>query len=554
MGNKSFLVAQREYMENLRTKTFWIGIFFFPVIVIAAILVPMWMERQKDSRKYAVIDQSGWLMPAVEARAALPDIEKVLYTAIERKVREEESFAELPEDLRKIAEAVVPFLGQSAEDDTPKAIMAVLDGEIGQKMLAESAEVFGKLGDPESDVFELASFPGGDLVLKKLFEVRDSLHDWWTALPPEEAKQYGSQLDKSRYVRVNLPAEGDDMLAELNRMVTDEEIFAYFVLGPDPLKGSEGFKYVSNNLTDEKLREWLEQYATAEVRERRLAEEDIDKEVADHIQAPVRFEKKKLSKTGEEEDVSMEDTIRKWAPAALVYMLWMAVFSISQMLLTNTIEEKSNRILEVLLSSVSPLQLMTGKIIGIALTGLTMVFSWLVSFVALTTLLPMFMKAEMPVKLDIIAKDPLLLSSFIVYFLLGYLFFAALLVGIGSVCNSIKEANNLMMPVTVMLMLPLFALIPVTKDPNGALAVFLSYVPPFTPFIMMNRAGGPPTPTEYVVTSILLVVSIALVFWAAAKVFRIGILMTGKPPTPMEIIRWIKAPVGLVPTREDEEE
>ena len=553
MRNKSLLVAHREYMENLRTKTFWIGIFFFPVIVIAAILVPMWMERQKDVRRYAVIDQSGWLMPAVEERAALPDIEKVLYTAIERKVQEEESFAELPEDLRKIAEEVVPFLGQSAEDDTPKAIMAVLDGEIGQKMLTGAAKVFGSLANPESEVFQLADLPGGDLLLKELVKFQESLHDWWTALPPEEAKQYGSQLDKSRYVRVDLPAEGEDTLVELNRMVTDEEIFAYFVLGPDPLKGSEGFKYVSNNLTDDDLREWLERYATAEVRERRLAEEDIDKAVADHIQTPVRCEKKKVSAEGEEEGVSKEDTIRKWAPAALVYMLWMAVFSISQMLLTNTIEEKSNRILEVLLSSVSPLQLMTGKIVGIALTGLTMVLSWLASFVLLTWLVPKVMKADMPFDLGIIARDPLLLSSFIVYFLLGYLFFAALLVGIGSVCNSIKEANNLMMPVTVMLMLPLFALIPVTKDPNGALAVLLSYVPPFTPFIMMNRAGGPPTPTEYVVTTILLIVSIALVFWAAAKVFRIGILMTGKPPTPMEILRWIKAPVGLVPTREEEE-
>ena len=552
MRNKSFLVAQREYMENLRTKTFWIGIFFFPVIILLSILVPMWLERAKDARKYAVVDHTGWLLKAVEDRSAMPDVRKVLKTAIERFVKEEESFADLPEHLRVFAEASALFLKTNAETDSPEGVLAVLEDKLGADYLRGMSEAITGLSDPESEVHDLAKLPGGDLAIKQLVIVRDSLRDWWMSLPAQEAKQYGKNLSKSRYVRVEPDASDAVTTEQLNQMVTDKEIFAYFEIGPDPMASNDGFKYVSNNLTDEDLREWFELYATEEVRERRLAAESISKEISEHIQAPVRFEKKKLSDTGEEEEVGTEDMIRQWAPAVLVYMLWMAVFSISQMLLTNTIEEKSNRILEVLLSSVSPLQLMTGKIVGIALTGLTMVTSWVVSFVVLVNVVPRLMNDKLTFDLNSIARDPVLLTSFLIYFILGYLFFAALLVGIGSVCNSIKEANNLMMPVTVMLMLPLLSLIPISKDPNGTLAVFLSYVPPFTPFVMMNRAAGPPTTFEYVSTTLLLVVSIAVVFWAAAKVFRVGILMTGKPPTPMEILRWIRAPVGQVPTRKED--
>jgi ABC-type Na+ efflux pump permease subunit len=106
-----------------------------------------------------------------------------------------------------------------------------------------------------------------------------------------------------------------------------------------------------------------------------------------------------------------------------------------------------------------------------------------------------------------------------------------------------------MTPVTIVLMVPLLSMMPIARDPNGLLARIMSFVPPFTPFVMMNRAAGPPTPLEYLLTTVLMVLSILVVMWASAKVFRIGILMTGKPPRLGEILRWLRAPVGTVPTR-----
>jgi len=90
-------------------------------------------------------------------------------------------------------------------------------------------------------------------------------------------------------------------------------------------------------------------------------------------------------------------------------------------------------------------------------------------------------------------------------------------------------------------------MIPIAKDPNGTLAHILSYVPPFTPFVMMNRAATMPTLAEYVITTVLMLISILGALWMAVKVFRIGVLLTGKPPNVREILKWLKAPIGSFP-------
>jgi ABC-2 type transport system permease protein len=356
-----------------------------------------------------------------------------------------------------------------------------------------------------------------------------------------------------RFALVETTLAPDDPAAEdsLNRRVRDEELFAYFIIGPDPVEGSAGSQYLSRNLTDSDLREWFAERVTAAVRVRRLAREQIDSTVAAWIQDPLRFDVRKVTGAGGTEEVTTRDRLRQWAPLVFVYLLWVSVFSISQMLLTNTVEEKSNRIIEVLLSSVSPVELMAGKIVGIAQTGFTIITTWIVAFIAITKYLPGWLGAPASLDLSVLANDPVYLTSFVAYFLLGYLLFAAMLVGIGAVCNTLKEAQNLMGPVTILLIIPLLAMTPIGRDPNGTLAKVMSFIPPFTPFVMMNRAAGPPALWEYVATTALLLVSIAIALWAAAKVFRIGVLLTGKPPKLGQILRWIRAPVGTVVVRRE---
>jgi ABC-2 type transport system permease protein len=391
--------------------------------------------------------------------------------------------------------------------------------------------------------------PTADLSQEQKDEAAKTI-SWMASLSPQEARQLGAGIKAEDYELVEIPTDQAEPEAWLREQLSADppKLFAYFVIGEDPVASSDGFRYVSNNRTDPSLKDWVSSLATDEVQARRMRDAKIAPTLMHKLTERVSFSEKLVTAEGEEKTVEAQDTVRQWAPVAFVYLLWIAVITIAQMLLTNTVEEKSNRIIEVLLSSVSPLQLMGGKILGIAATGLTVVVSWVISFLVVLKFMPQMMGvSDLPVDLSVLISDPIFLVSFVVYFLLGYLLYAAILVGFGSVTNSLKEAQNLMQPVFVILIVPILAMVPIGQDPNGPLAKWLSYFPPFTPFVMMNRAAGPPSLMEYVATTALLVLSIVVAFWVAAKVFRIGILMTGKPPRLLEILHWIRTPVGVVP-------
>lgn len=520
--NKIFLIAHREFLENVKTKGFWIGILSFPVILTLAFVVPTLLEKTKSARKYAVIDESGWLLEAVERQTTAADLGHIFQLVAEKYGEQGEDFEQLPAVLRDLA----PTLADIEDQQIP---------------------VFAQL---------LAREPGSAIdrelpsrAVNAIQRHRRSVLAWWAGITPKDAKKLSSTVFKSRYELIEVGDGEQQDRDTLNRMIRDGQLFAYFVIGADPVSGNDSSRYVSNNLTDQDLKRWFGAQAGNQVRTRRLAQERINPDVARWIQEPLVFESQKVGEEGVEE-VEARDQLRQWAPVAFVYLLWVSIFTVTQMLLTNTVEEKSNRIIEVLLSSVSPIQLMAGKIAGIAATGLTMVGSWILAFFLGTKLLPLLLSEIPDIDLSVLASDPIYIGSFLVYFLLGYLLYAAIIVGIGSVCNTIKEAQNLMTPIMVFLIVPLIAMVPIGKDPNGTLAQVLSFVPPFTPFVMMNRAAGPPTTLEYVLTTVLLLASVGAALWAGAKVFRIGILLTGKPPKIKEMVKWIKAPVGLVPVRE----
>lgn len=529
-SNKTYLVAEREYMENLRTKAFWIGIFIFPIILVISIVVPRLLERTKDVRKYAVIDHSGELkiFEAAMDRALSPDLAKVYVRLRELALSDSAKLSEYPEPIKKTAE----FL-KSVDEVTARAAGAQID----------------QIGRPGSELSkQIQELPAE--VRDGIKSGREALRKWWRSLPADEARQLAPNTDFSRYQLID-PPKSQDAEAALKRMVDKNEIFAYFVIGKNPVENSTDCRYYSNNLTDESLKGWFTDLVNDEVRERRFSKFDISKEKSDEILAPVAFESFRVAEGGKAEaKVGAKDTAHQWAPVVFVYLLWISIFSISQMLLTNTIEEKSNRIIEVLLSSISPKQLMYGKIFGIAATGLTMIVAWIIFFFIAIKFGPALFGFKPSFDLSFLLADKIYLASFVAYFIAGYLLYAALYVGIGSVCNSLKEAQNLVGPVVMVLMLPMLAMIPVGQDPNGALARFLSYIPPMTPFIMMNRTAGPPSTLDYVATTLLLVVSIWIAFRGAAKVFRIGVLMTGKPPKFREIFQWLRAPIGVVPSRE----
>lgn len=538
---KTLLIAGREYLDNVRTKTFWIGIAAVPVLFTLALLVPLLLEKTREARSYAVLDESGFLLDAVEERAGHDDALRLLRLLAEQAEGDDPRLELLPPELRALA---AQLEGLSPDELETRARFLAAAGT-GAGLSGLDA---GSAADPEAVIADIAEGLPPE-ARERLAAAATAFIEWRLSLTAEEARRLEAGLSRERFVRVNVPDDVADPEEWMRSRLESGDLFAYFVIGPDPVEDSEGSRYVSTNLTDDNLKDWFERLSSEVVRDRRLDREGIDDETAAWIDRGLRFEGRQLGKAGEVAEVGATDVVRQFAPAAFVYLLWIAIFTVANMLLTNTIEEKSNRIIEVLLSSVSPLQLMAGKIVGIAGTGLTVVGSWVVWAVLAIKLLPVILGAAPPVDLGVIVSEPAYLLSFVSYFLLGYLLYASVLVGVGSIFNSLKEAQNLVQPLLLVMMIPLLMMIFIVENPNGTLAKVMSWVPPFTPFVMMNRAAGPPAPWEYVGTTILLILSIAVATWLAGRIFRFGILMTGKPPKISEILRWAAASKSVSPER-----
>jgi ABC-2 type transport system permease protein len=223
--------------------------------------------------------------------------------------------------------------------------------------------------------------------------------------------------------------------------------------------------------------------------------------------------------------------VKFMVPFFFMYLIFMGIVGMGQHMLSSIIEEKNSRVIEVLLSALSPFQLMGGKILGLAGIGLTVTSLWAVA----AYIAALWQGLSIDVTIE-------LLLYFVIYYVLGFLLFSSILAGIGSICNTIKETQSLMMPIMMVFILPLLAWFKLVQDPGGTLARVLSFVPPLTPMVMILRlsAGFDIWVGEIFFSIVLLAAAVLATIWAAAKVFRTGILMYGKRPRLREVVRWLR--------------
>lgn len=223
--------------------------------------------------------------------------------------------------------------------------------------------------------------------------------------------------------------------------------------------------------------------------------------------------------------------IKQIIPMVFMMLIWMGTFVSSQHLMLSTIEEKSNRVMEVLLSAVSPLQLMTGKILGHGGVGLLIVGIY--SSAAIVALISFSFFHLI---------DPMDLVYLAIYYFMAYFMVASIMAAVGSAVSDIREANTLITPIMMILMIPLLFWMPIIQDPNGIFATVCSFVPPAIPFAMILRLAAEETiPMWQIIASIVWgYFCVFGMIWLAAKVFRVGVLMYGKPPSPLQLIKWIR--------------
>lgn len=221
---------------------------------------------------------------------------------------------------------------------------------------------------------------------------------------------------------------------------------------------------------------------------------------------------------------------RMLIPMGFMMLMWMVVFTGANQLLTSTIEEKSSKIMEVLLSAASPFELLAGKVLGQGMVSLVMLVIY--GGLGASGLIAFAMS-------DLVTPTNLLLLA--AYGVTAYLMIAAIMAAVGSAVNDLKEAQSLVGPVMMVLMVPLLLWLPIIDNPNGLLAVITSFLPPFTPFVMILRATGSaePIPAWQVPATLALSAAACVAFlWIGSRVFRVGVLMQGKTPTPRELLKW----------------
>jgi len=218
-------------------------------------------------------------------------------------------------------------------------------------------------------------------------------------------------------------------------------------------------------------------------------------------------------------------------PFVFVGLLVFGVMIGAQTLLTSTVEEKSSRVIEVLLSAVSPLELMAGKVLG------QMAVSLLV--LALYIGIGVLMLSSFAI---IGLLNPWLIVYLVIFFLITYFFFASVFGAIGAAVNELREAQSLVSPVMLLLMVPWLMAAPVAREPNSTFAIALSFIPPVNTLAMMIRMAStspPPLWQVWITIGIGLAAACAAT-WVAAKIFRVGLLMYGKPPNFATLVRWAR--------------
>ena len=248
------------------------------------------------------------------------------------------------------------------------------------------------------------------------------------------------------------------------------------------------------------------------------------------VRAP-KISAARMTKDGTQARESLE--LRLMIPGGFMILMWIAAFTSANQLLTTTIEEKSSKVIEVLLSALSPMELLGGKILGQSFVSTVMLATY--GSVGIAGL-------AFATMLDVVPLSSMLL--FLVWFVLAYFMIASIMAAVGSAVSDLREAQSLIGPAMTIMFIPLILWLPISENPTGWLATVASFIPPIGPFIMVLRTTGAveQIPGWQIVTALLVnAAGTCVLVWLAGRVFRIGVLMQGKPPTPMELLRWARA-------------
>ena len=348
-------------------------------------------------------------------------------------------------------------------------------------------------------------------------------------------------------------AATEEAKTELRERVNTKGLYAYLEIPKDVYANGE-VRFYARTATNFEVQRALRRIVSDIVRNKRFAETGYSQREVSQLMRSVRFSayaiKSSKGKNGAEVESPIETGARLGIGYVLVFVLYMFVLIYANSIMRSVLEEKTTRIVEVIISSIKPHQLLLGKLVGVCSVCLTMFAIWVLFGVLLmmniNPLLGVFGIGNLPVEIlgvieTVKASSAEVLTYFFIYFIIGFFMYSTLYAIIGAICNSEEEAQQTGAPLPMLLIIPLMLMFYLFRVPDSTLSVLLSHVPFFSPILMFMRINVLMPPLWEILLNILLVcVTTLLVTLVSAKIYRVGILMYGKRPTLGQLWQWTR--------------
>jgi ABC-2 type transport system permease protein len=488
------LIARREFRQHLRTRGFWIGLLLIPAIMLASTVLPLLFDSDKGGDAMLIADPSGRVQPAIE-RALEREYQKTLMRRLSIYAEEYDAHP------------------TAAAMDWARHSLWYSDAE---------SDAFGAAGGLKAALAALAPFlpttaapfkpPPRALMLAPL-------PDW---LSPS-ASTRGLDAVIPPYLH------GEPMI---DTAAGPRRVIA-IVLLPQTLDPGADWTIWTNGSVGGGVIGLISEAVQRQSRDALLGAAGFDAAalaqvetgaIPPHVNAPLR------------RAAVSADTVRQLVPVASAWMLWMTIMMVSNVLLQGLIEERSNKLIEALLATVTAHELMLGKLLGVAGIGVTIAVTWTIFAIASVHFAPPEAALVLRPALEPYASVATLLG-FVFYFVTGYLAISTLFLVVGAMCDSLHDAQAYLTPLIFVLLGPLVLLRPALSDPHGPLPVILSWIPIYTPFVMLGRLGTNVSTLEIVSSSVLLIGFIAVELLLAGRLFRATLLLTGQPPRLRALLR-----------------
>ena len=406
----------------------------------------------------------------------------------------------------------------------------------------------------------------GIVVVPAWLGSRDSSGEKVIAVIDESGLQLGDQLERGsvegslRYEHVDIP------LNEAKADIPKDNRYGLLYIPRIDVNDPKGINFFSEGSPSLSIQSSIERTLKEQLRDIKLKESSISKETLERLNTDVAINTVNLTDSGSEQQGSAG--VASGVGYISAFLIYMFIFLYGAQVMRGVIEEKTSRIIEVIISSVRPFQLMMGKIIGVASVGLTQFLLWVVLTMIIAGLGLSLFAGDMATDLEgasaaEIAQQmpegqaaqveavsgmmdaidtvniPLILGCFVFYFLGGYLLYSALFAAVGSAADSDTDTQQFMLPVAAPLIFSIVTLAAVLNEPDGTLAFWMSMIPFTSPVTMMMRIPfGVPT-WQLILSMALLVIGFVFTTWVAAKIYRIGILTYGSKINYKTIGKWL---------------